>query len=465
MKPATSDFVAPMPERLPEGTSIWRKLQRTRENLVAGWTEDCFRWQRFEFSVLNQRYIVCNSARNVRTVFLDKHANFDRKSPQMRRALAPLLGDGLFVSDGELWATRRALCAPALRPALLTHFAPRMIETAEELVGRWRGRDGERIDVLAEMGQLTARIIGRTVFGDDTSQDEAAQVVAGFTQYQASIEQLDLAASLGLPFLKLMPGLSRPVDMSAAHKVHEVIDRIIARHGARAAKAEAVPTLLSLFLDAETGEAAHCPLSAEAARNEAIVMFMAGHETTANTLAWALYLITAAPRCGALLREEADRVFGSGRPTIDDVPRLTYTRAVIEETLRLYPPVPVLSRQARQDDQVGTCRIRAGDIILVVPWLLHRHDLFWDSPNAFRPERFMAPDRRPDRFLYIPFSVGPRVCLGQRFGLVESILCLAIIAQRFELQLEQDQRVDVSGRLTLRPRGGLPMSIQARPSS
>lgn len=461
MSSGRKDLIAPMPERLPEGAAIWRKLARARENLVAGWSAECFRWKRFHFRVLNQRYVVCNSPKSVRHVFLDNHGNYDKKSPQMRRALEPLLGDGLFVSDGPLWESRRAICAPSMHPRLLGEFLPLMIDTTQDLVRRWAAQDREMVDVVPEMAQLTARIIGRTIFGDDTTRDEAAQVVAGFSRYQASVEQVDLANSLGLPFLRLLPGLSRAADMVAARQVHEVIDRIIERQRGRMRTDGQRPTLLSLFLEAGRGSSS-CPLSDSAARNEAIVMFMAGHETTANTIAWALYLIAAAPHYGAMLREEVDRVIGDETPNLDHVDALAVTRAVVEETLRLYPPVPILGRQARGSDRIGDYDVKGGDIVLVVPWLLHRHDLYWEMPNAFRPERFLTPAKGPDRFVYIPFSAGPRVCLGQRFGLTESILCLALIARNFELDLAPGQEVTVTGRLTLRPSGGLPMRIRSR---
>lgn len=461
------DFTPAMPPRLPNGTPMLRRLAIARENLLASWTEECFTWERFEFTLLNQRYVVCNHPRHVRRVFLDNHDNYDRKSPQMRQALAPLLGDGLFVSDGALWKERRALCAPSLKADLLPRFAPLMIETASEMADAWEGLDGADIDALAEMGHLTARIIGRTVFGDDTRLDEAHRVVTGFARYQRSIEQLDLATTLGVPALRIVSRLFRSgFDLEAAREVQSVIDGIIERHDREShGKAGAGPkSLITHFIDAATAgrEIAGCPVSREALRNEAIVMFMAGHETTANTLAWAWYVLASAPHAARALHDELDGVLGGRAPTYGDVDRLPVTRAIIEETLRLYPPVPLMSREARGPDKLGKLHVKEGDIMLVVPWILHRHDKYWEAPNAFRFERFLPQAPRPDRFTYIPFSVGHRVCLGQRFGMTEAILCLAILAQRFELDLPEGHNVEVSCRLTLRPEGGLPMRIRAR---
>ena len=340
-----------------------------------------------------------------------------------------------------------------------------MVQTAQELAGTWEKKQGLRTDVLSDMAQLTARIIGRTIFGDDTPPAEAEQVVQGFSRYQASIEQLDLASTLGLPAMRLLDRLfGGGINREAAREVQEVIDRIIARQ--RQAPDDST-SLLALFMAAaeEAATGSGCPITDEALRNEAIVMFMAGHETTANTLAWAWYILASAPAHAALLHQEIDTVLGDRLPRYEDVARLPVTRAIIEETLRLYPPVPLMSRQARHADRFGKLDVQAGDIMLVVPWLLHRHDLYWEAPNAFRPERFLPGAKRPDRFVYLPFSVGHRVCLGQRFGLTEAVLCLAILAQRFELVLEPGHRVEVSCRLTLRPDGGLPMMIRRRAKS
>jgi len=164
---------------------------------------------------------------------------------------------------------------------------------------------------------------------------------------------------------------------------------------------------------------------------------------------------------GAKLRQELDSVLGGRHATLDDVVNLPYTRAVFEESLRLYPPVPVLTRESREEDVIRKKQVAKGTIMLVVPWLLHRHELFWESPNQFIPERFLG-ETRPDKFVYLPFSVGRRVCLGLRFGLSEGIICLANLAQRFEASLKPEHEVEIECRLTLRPKGGLPMQLKRR---
>jgi cytochrome P450 len=189
---------------------------------------------------------------------------------------------------------------------------------------------------------------------------------------------------------------------------------------------------------------------------------MAGHETTANALSWDWYLLDGCERSREKMYAEIDSVLQGRAPGFQDVANLPFTRAVFEETLRLYPPVPILSRQARAEDEIRGTKIKPGTIMLAVPWLLHRHEREWQAPEAFWPERFLPGTARPDKFLYIPFSVGPRVCLGLRFGLTEGVLCLATLAQRYRLRLPQDHKVEIECRLTLRPRGGLPMRLEKR---
>lgn len=443
-----------------------RILLSARRNLLEAWPEEAYGAKAFDFRLLNQHYFVCNSPDTVRRVFLEEHENYDRKSPAMRRALEPLLGDGLFVSDGEKWRQRRQQCAPAFEPELMPAFTKVMVEAACSLADQWQQKSPEQpIYMLEEMAKLTAGIIGRTVFGDETSEEESRQVVRGFSVYQRYIDQANLADTLGIPQLAWMGNpWRRRRAIAASAKVQAVIDGIIARHRQQPTSHQF--SLLSLFLDVaqNDSEPSGCPMDGEAARNEALVMFMAGHETTANSLAWCWYLLDHSPRVSKRLQDELDQVLDGHPPTLEDVPRLHYTRAVFEEALRLYPPVPLLTRQARHSDQIRNHKIEPGSVVMVVPWLLHRHRQYWQQPDHFIPERFMPGQPRPDRYVYIPFSAGARVCLGLRFGLTEGILCLATLAQRFEARLQPGHKISIECRLTLRPRGGLPMLLAHRPA-
>ncbi len=198
-------------------------------------------------------------------------------------------------------------------------------------------------------------------------------------------------------------------------------------------------------------------------RDEIASIFLAGHETTAITLSWAFYLLDRHPDSEARVHEEVDRVLAGGPPGLSDLERLPYCRAVIDETLRLFPPVHIFSRQALAEDVVCGTRVPKGSFITVASWVLHRHKLWWKDPQEFRPERFLAPESESvDRFAYIPFGTGPRVCLGKHLGLLEATVLLAMTAREFRLRLKPGVSVEPLGRMTLRPRWGMPMVIERR---
>jgi cytochrome P450 len=246
----------------------------------------------------------------------------------------------------------------------------------------------------------------------------------------------------------------------AARRIARILDDIIQKcEDLRASGDQSMIRLLLDARDPETGEA----LSRDALRNEAAVIFMAGHETTANSLAWTWYLLSQAPDAEQRLHAELDAVLGGRIPTLDDLPNLVFTRAVFEEAIRLYPPVPLLGRQALRTEVIRNRRIPAGSLVTVIPWLLHRHTQLWDRPDHFIPERFLPENAGArQRYSYIPFSVGPRVCAGQAFGLTEAVLCLATLAQRARLRLAPGTVVEPVCRLTLRPGDTLPMLVERR---
>jgi len=426
--------------------------------MLAIWHEAAFEQYLIPARLPNRTIYIANDVNLIKRVFLDNHDNYDSKSPQMRKALTPLLGDGLFVSDGDVWRRRRAMVAPAVAAAQLPNYAPLMVACAEDALNRWdEFGEGASVDALTEMAVLTARIIGRTVFGDGVSEEEAGRVVCGFSDYQAVIEQMDFLSMLGGPSW-LSAGRTKGKAAKAAHEVQSMVDMILARANADVSNMRLAASLMASAREIEADPAA-------AVRNEAIVLFMAGHETTANALAWTWSLLAMAPDVEGRLHEELATVLGGRSPTLADFNRLPYTRAVFEETLRLYPPVPILSREARGPDMLRSKHVRGGDIIVIAPWLVQRHRAYWRHPDAFIPERFLpdAPEK-PPKFAYIPFSGGARVCLGARFGLVEAVLCLATLAQRFRLRPPPGAPFapEIECRLTLRPKGGLPMILERR---
>lgn len=453
-----SDFIPPYPPRLTKPPSTWRRLMLARKNFLAMWEEDTFEIEFSPAQIFMRQTFLCNSPDSVQFAFSQKNSSFERKAPQMRHALEPLLGDGLFISDGETWRKRRRVVAPIVHVSRLAKFAPIMVEAAEEVQDRWTKSEGATVDVLVESATLTAEVICRTLFGRKLGHDYARQIVDGFSEYQRVIGSIDLISLLGLPDW-IPRWYSRAVHKSVK-SIQGVLTKVIESSRAQAgADDSSVISQLLNARDEETGE----PLDPEALRNETAVLFMAGHETTANSLTWVWYLLSQAPAVEARLHAELDSVLGGHSPTLADVPKLVYTRAIFDEALRLYPPVPILPREAVREEMYRNVRIPKGSLIFVVPWLLHRHKKLWDKPDAFIPERFLPENSGSiSKFAYIPFSIGPRICAGMSFGLTEAILCLATLAQKFKLRLQPGYVVNPVCRLTLRPEGGMPMTIHAR---
>ncbi len=454
---ASPPFVPPFPARPLRLAGVVRLLAEGRRNWLAIWPRGIFERDIVFRRVAFRSMVICNSPETVSEAFVEQHEAFQRKSPAHRRALAPLLGDGLFVSDGALWKERRRVVAPVTHPTRLPELAPAMTEAAADRAAAWRRHPAEQpLDVLAEMGRLTAEIICRTIFGRGLGADAAATVVAAFADYQAHIGKADIVSLLGLP-----DWLPHPIGRrarAAASRIHGVVDGLI-----------------SGILDDAAGEASlirsmaeakvpgtDAPMDRRAFRNEAIVLFMAGHETTANVLAWALFILSQDGASAARLEAELASVL-AGRPAmLGDLDSLPFTRAVLEETMRLYPPVPFLTREAVVAGTIAGRPIRKGTIIVVSPWLLHRRPQLWDQPDAFIPDRFLPGAPRPPRHGYIPFSTGPRVCTGQQLGLAEAMICLATLWQAVRLELVEGTEVMPVARLTLRPGETLPMRVIPR---
>lgn len=439
-------FIPPFPPRPKQDLPPLTLLRTARENLVAIWPEECFSLPFFGHKLLRRQIFVCNSPETVRQAFIDDPDNMDRKSPQQRHALKPLIGDGLFVSDGALWRERRKMVAPLTHISRLPALGPIITAAAADRLALWRARAGQQVDVLAHMAQLAADIICRVIFGAGTGIEVAETVVSAFTEYQALIGQMDLLSLIGLP--DMIPRLHSPRVRRSAARIQTIIARLIAQ-GTH--EASWVASLI-----AESG------LTPHALRNEVAVLFMAGHETSANTMAWVWYLLSQDPETEARLHAEVDAL--GGRPaTYADLPRLRFTRAVIEETLRLFPPVPIQARQNRARCTLGGREVPANSIVMLVPWLLHRNPELWSEPDSFTPDRFMpGGSGLPSRYAYVPFSIGPRICTGMAFALAETVICIATLAQHIRPRLAPGATVMPSARLSLRPGERLPMRLEPR---
>ena len=370
--------------------------------------------------------------------------------------LKVLIGEGLFTSEGDFWRRQRRLAQPAFHRQRLAGFVATMTDATAALVERWEepARRGAPVDVAADMSRLTLGIVGRTLFSrrlDDDADAFGAVLVE-------ALELLNVRAMSFVSSPLWWPTTrNRRLRRAIGALDRVVFDIIETRRRAGDARDDLLGMLLQAR-DEDTGEG----MTDRQLRDEVMTFLLAGHETTAVALTWTWHLLAEHPEVEARLAAETTAALGGRVPTIEDLPRLQYARMVVEEAMRLYPPVWGYIRQALGPDTVGGYRIPKGAVISICPYVTHRHPEFWDDPERFDPERF-TPERvrtRP-RFAYLPFSGGPRLCIGNEFAVMEAQLVLAMAVQRYRLRSVPGVDVTPESRITLRPRGGMPMTIAA----
>lgn len=397
---------------------------------------------------------VVSSPDGVRHVLQDNHRNYDKATPGLKK-MKLLLGEGLVTSDGAFWLRQRRIAQPAFHRQRIASFGTLMSRDAAELAARWEllARDRAPIDVSIEMMRLTLRIVSEALLSRDLS-DTADRVGSALTIAMHEVNDR-ITRVFELPMKVPTPANRRFVQSRAV--LDEIVIGLIED---RRKSGEDAGDLLSMLMNArdeETGET----MNDVQLRDEVMTIFLAGHETTANALTWAFYLLSQNPRHSARLTEETRSVL-NGRPaTLEDLPKLEYVRMVIDETMRLYPPAWFLVRRAIEDDEIGGFHIPAKTLVMIPPWTVHRNPRVWENPEAFDPERFRK-DRLAamPRFAYFPFGGGPRLCIGNNFALMEAQLILATLAQRFRPKLHPEAKVELDPQVTLRPKYGMRMWIE-----
>ncbi|HXA69128.1 MAG TPA: cytochrome P450 [Stellaceae bacterium] len=443
------------PPRFRGRMPLLRFLRTLRDSSVATYGEEMFEAPVIERRVLWQRYLIVNAPRGIERVLLDNAGNYV-KSRVARRLIEPGIGRGLLTSEGDAWRRQRRTMAPSFDHRSLMSYAPAMTEAAAALLARWdRLSDGAPLDIAAEMMRLTLKIIARTMFSAE-ADDIGPIVEEAVGRYQREVRP-SLVDLLNLP-----DWWPRPDTRRWSHifdRFDAVIDRLVRRETAAGGETKDLLARLLEARDAETGR----PMDPRELRDQVVTIFMAGHETTAQALTWTWYLLSQHPAEEATFHAELERVLGGRAPRFEDLARLRYTRMVLEESMRLYPPAHTMSREALAEDEIEGHRVAKGSVVSIVPWVIHRHRLLWDRPEVFDPERF-APERAAERprFAYIPFGGGPRICIGASFAMTEALIILAMLGQRYRLSLAPDAAVEPVGLITLRPRHGLPMRLERR---
>jgi cytochrome P450 len=364
-----------------------------------------------------------------------------------------VFGKGLLTSEGDFWLRQRRLAQPAFHRARIAGYASTMVEYTERLLHEWQ--DGEERDIHKEMMRLTMQIVGKTLFDGDVERD--AQEVG---------KSLELLLELGANFRRtlLVPHwLPTPTNIRqerAIRQIEKVLYRIIAE---KRASGRDAGDLLSMLLAAQDEDGSR--MTDQQLRDETITLFLAGHETTANTLSWTWWLLAQNPAVEARLHAELSEVLAGNAPSLDDLPKLVYTNHVITESLRLYPPAWGTARTAIEDHEIAGYPVPKGSGVSFAQWTVHRDPRWYDAPEEFRPERWEGDLlKRIPKFAYFPFGGGPRQCIGNSFALMEAALILATVAQRFRFRLVEGHPVVPLASITLRPRHGIRVVLESRPA-
>jgi cytochrome P450 len=381
-----------------------------------------------------------------------------------------VLGDGLLTSEGEVWRRQRKLVQPMFAKRHLSDFTAHMTAaTADALDGPLLGGlgEGELVDVNRTMMELTLDIVGRALFGADLTGETAARVGPAMnsvlTLGTRMARRLPTYAASMLPGMNLRKAIALNPEgrrfQRSLDELKAVIDEVLIE---RAALGDAGDDLLGLLLsarDEQTGEA----MSREQVSDELMTFMLAGHETTSNALSWTWRQLSLNPAARQRLFDEVDSTIGDGIPTMDDVDRLPWTRACVEESMRITPPVWMVGRKAMDDDEIGGYRIPAGSSLMVLITLIHRDPKLWPNPEGFDPERFLPENSkgRP-RQAYMPFGAGRRICVGSTFAIIESTLLAAMISRRLRFDLPRGAVFEADAAITQRPRHGLPMTVNHR---
>ncbi len=397
------------------------------------------------------RVYVFNTPEMVQAILVDHTADFD-KGVAIHRAFAPVVGDGLINNEGDSWRHQRKLIAPAFTHRHIADYAATMVHYAAELQAGWR--DGQELRIDHEMPRLTMSIIGKVLFDRDVF-GETDDLGAAITTV---LEYMNYSISHLLPQPVSWPTPRSRRTRAALALINSRIQAMIDERRKRTVEGN---DFLSLLLSARAKDGSG--MSDEQIREEAMTLFLAGHETTANTLSWCAYFLSINPAVADRLQAEADGVLGGRAATVADVPNLPYALQVFKEALRLYPPADSIARTALHDVTVGPYRLQKGEIVALPIYTIHRRAEFYPDPERFDPERFLPEaEKRLPRHAYMPFGAGPRICIGNHFALMEGQLALATLAQHVRFTLVPGQEIIPAPVFVIRQKDGCRVIVHRR---
>jgi cytochrome P450 len=447
-------MIAPKPPSRPDKVSLLQYLRLFRADILSAQPARLYRAWMAEFKTPFFRSYMCNDPALVNRVLVERPDDFP-KSNRIREGLNPLLGNSVFVTNGEVWKRQRRIIDPAFEGGRLRDTFPAMLAAGQAAVARM---PLGVVEVEEEMSHAAADVIFRTLFSIPIEHEVAAKVFAEFRAYQRTQPILNLAAFLPLP--KWVPRFHRPKTKAAASAIRRLITELTETRAAQIAAGQAPDDLATKIMTTED------PLSGARFEtgemvDQVAIFFLAGHETSASALAWALLMLALYPEVQAQVAAEAQAL--GEAPEFSAISKLRYTRDVFREVLRLYPPVPMMVRENRCPEEMRGRKVAKGAQIVLSPWHLHRHERIWPRPDEFDPSRWQTEENRScARDAYMPFSAGPRVCTGAGFAMVEGVLLLALLARAFRFErVEGEDPVPVA-HLTVRAAQGIRLRISRR---
>jgi cytochrome P450 len=449
-------MIPPKPAARPDRVSLWRYLRLFRADILSAQPARLYRARMAEFRTPFFTSYLCNDPALIRLVLHDRPDDFP-KSNRIREGLAPLLGQSVFVTNGAVWKRQRRIIDPAFEGGRLRDTFPAMLAAGQAAVARLSARAPGVVEIEEEASHAAADVIFRTLFSIPIEHRVASEVFAQFRAYQRTQPILNLAAFLPLP--RWFPRAHRRRTRAAAAAIRALIARLTAERMAEIAAGTAPDDLATKIMttaDPVTGDRFD---TAEMV-DQVAIFFLAGHETSASALAWALYLIATHPDVQDRVAEEG-RAFAAD-PSFPNLARLRFTRDVFRETLRLYPPVPMMVRETTRPETFRGRAVRVGAQVVLSPWHLHRHERMWQNPDGFDPDRWSREETRVcARDAWMPFSAGPRVCTGAGFAMAEGVLLLALIAAAVRVEPDGPPPVPVA-HLTVRARDGIRLRLTPR---
>lgn len=453
---------APIPRNTPP--SRFEVIRTLFRNPLELWGEPSYTLPVIQAKFFGQLTTIVNHPGLVRHVLVDNAANYGMQ-PVRQLVLRPILRDGLLTAEGNVWKRSRKAMAPVFTPRHARGFAGQMLSESLKFADRLdaAAKDASEVNVSQEMTELTFAILAETLFSGEIVRTAGnfAEHVDKLLHTMGRIDPMDL-----LQAPSFIPRVTRWAGMRPLNHFREIVAQTMEERRPRLAAGTAPQDFLTLLLELEGPNG----LSREEIEDNILTFIGAGHETTARSLAWTLYLLANTPRFLALVKTEVDEIVASGADPVEWLDRLPHTRAAFEEAMRLYPPAPNLGRAPLKDDvwtddEGRRYDMPAGEAVLVMPWVLHRHVLYWDNPREFRPERFLPGNREKiGRFQYLPFGAGPRICIGATFALQEAVIALAVLLNRFRFETTERTKPWPVQRLTVQPLNGLPMRIRRRPA-